>query len=202
MFGKEHEKVKALLPLYGDKGLSPEERKLIEKHLQVCQECQAEWETLRWAISLTKEIPRVPAPRSFKVRTSDLEKAQVPVGLYVARAFTALAAALFIILIGLDLFALKAAPMRALATPLPSTPAIVKTYPELEQRPLALPVSPPAEGEASKKSGVPEIPPTPTPTPAPRVEQKLNLRWLPWEIVAGFGAVAGGIASWILRRRR
>ncbi len=202
MFRKEHEKVKALLPLYGDRDLSAEERKLIEKHLQVCGECQAEWESLRWAISLTREIPRVPAPRSFRVRASDLEKVRAPVGLYVARAFTALAATLFIILIGLDLFAFKAAPMRALVTPAPPTPAIVKTYPEAEKKPLALPVSPPGEEVMTREFGGLEGTVTPTPTSLPKAEQRINLRWLPWEIAAGFGAVAGGIASWILGRRR
>ncbi len=202
MFRSKHEKVKALLPLYGDKDLSPEERKLIEEHLRVCRECQAEWESLRWAISLTREVPRVPAPRSFKVRASDLEKVRAPVGLYVARAFTALAAALFIILTGLDLFAFKAAPIRALATPLPPTTAIVRTYPEPEQKPLALPVSPP-EGEVmTREFGGIEEAPTPIPAPVPEAERRLNLRWLPWEIAAGFGAIAAGIASWILGRRR
>ena len=202
MFKSKHEKVKALLPLYGDKDLSPEERKLIEEHLRVCRECQAEWESLRWAISLTREIPRVPAPRSFVVRAADLEKVRAPVGLYVARAFTALAAALFIILIGLDLLAFKAAPIRALATPLPPTPAIVRTYPEPEQKPLALPVSPPEEEVMTREFGGLEEAPTPIPAPVPEAERRLNLRWLPWEIAAGFGAIAAGLASWILGRRR
>ncbi len=202
MFGKKHQKIKALLPLYGDKSLSSKERKLIEEHLKVCQECRAEWESFRWSISLTKEVPRVPAPRSFAIRASDLEKVRPPVGLYVARVFTALAAALFIILIGLDLLAFKAAPIRALATPLPPTPAIVKTYPEPEKKPLALPMSPPEEEVMTREFGGLEEAPTPIPAPVPEAERRLNLRWLPWEIAAGFGAIAAGLASWILGRRR
>lgn len=229
MFNWKHRKIKSLLPLYGDKSLSPKERKAIEEHLQVCDECRAEWESLRWAISLVKEAPRVPAPRPFVVRAADLERTSVRTGFYVARAFTALATAAFILLLGFDLLttALGKAPAPMVAT----APEVIPTLtPALEPSPQldavrSLPMIPYATGEKEvditeetealifksplltpePSPQLAEIPtPTPTPTPAPLPGRKLGfaLRWLPLEIAVGVSALAGGVISWILRRRK
>ncbi|MDW8102005.1 MAG: zf-HC2 domain-containing protein [Anaerolineae bacterium] len=231
MFNWKHRRIKALLPLYGDESLSPGERKAIEEHLQVCDECRAEWESLRWAISLIKEAPQVPAPRLFVVRAADLERTSVPIGFYVARAFTALAAAAFFLLLGFDLLtiALGKAP-----TPVPmiaTVPEVTLTpTPALEPSPQldtvrSLPMIPSATEEREvnitreiealvfksplltpEPSPPPAETPTPTPTPmpAPLLERKprFPLRWLPLEIAVGVSALAGGVISWILRRRK
>ncbi len=205
MFGWKHKKVKALLPLYGDKGLSPGERKIVEEHLQSCKECLAEWESLRWTISLLRDVPRVPAPRPFVVRVADLKRAPAPVGFYVARAFTAVATIALILLLGFDLFASQLAPFSVKApaiTPVPTQ--------ELSPQPeavRALPMAPTTVekgGEVrSLNFGSPISTQLPEETPAPLPEQRarLPLRWLPLEIALGLGAVLGGIMSWILRRR-
>ncbi len=204
MFSRKHDRIKALLPLYEDKELSPEERRLVEGHLKICDECRAEWDSLRWAVSLLKEVPRVPAPRSFVVRATAVERVQVPVGFYVARAFTALAAALFILLLGFDLlmakFAVARVPVYApIATEVPSP-----EFERIKSVPIAPFVTKDKEiSQAEKPSPESPIPlPTQTPTPLPERSSRLPLRWLPWEIALGLSAIAGGVASFILNRRR
>ncbi len=206
MFGRKHQKVKALIPLYGDEGLSPEERRMVEEHLKICDECRAEWESIRWTVSLLREVPRVPAPRSFAVRAADLEKARVPLGLNLARAFTALAAAALILLLGLDLITVRAAAPRGMA-PAPMVVEMPSPEPErIKAAPTAPLTTKNVEVTAQQaEEHPPETPtPVPAPTPAPLPERtsRLRLRWLPWEIAAGAGAVAGGIISLILGRRR
>lgn len=218
MFGWKHKKVKALLPLYGDKGLSPGERRLIEEHLQSCEECLAEWESLRWTVSLLRDVPPVPAPHPFRVRVADLRQAPAPIGFYVARAFTALTAIALILILGLDFLTARLMPFSAMAPavapPVTPTPMLAPELPPQPEPVRGLPLAPAGrekEGEVESlafKSPIPTpvlVPSpegTPVSAPLPEQEARFPLRWLPLEIALGLGAVVGGVISWILGRRR
>lgn len=214
MFGRKHKKVKALLPLYGDKGLSPGERRLVEEHLQSCKECLAEWETLRWTVSLLKYVPPVPAPRPFVLRVADVKQASAPVGFYMARAFTALATIALILLLGFDFLTSRFMPFAVMApaavpvvTPTPEPTLALPPQPEGIR---SLPLAPTEGGKGGEvepfafKGPIPTPAPESTPVSGPLPERRAGfpLRWLPLEMAVGFSAVAGGIISWILGRRR
>ena len=102
----EHKWVEDSLSAYMDGELSPKERARVEKHLRDCQACTANLATLRQTVALVRELPRVPAPRSFAIRPAVVQpKASMATpawGYGLLKGATALAALLLVLLIGAD----------------------------------------------------------------------------------------------------
>ncbi|MFQ5856719.1 MAG: anti-sigma factor family protein, partial [Anaerolineae bacterium] len=63
-----------LLSAYIDGEVTPNEATRVEQHLPVCRRCTEELESLRWTVSLLREVPSVPVPRSFAIRQIDIER--------------------------------------------------------------------------------------------------------------------------------
>ncbi len=60
------------LSAYLDGEVTAEERVLIEAHLQTCEVCRADVESLRWTVGLVRTLPSVEVPHPFYVREADL----------------------------------------------------------------------------------------------------------------------------------
>ncbi len=61
----KHEKIKELLPLYIDGGLTEQEKKLVKEHLQNCEECREELKKYRENRDLLSSIEKEKAPAGF-----------------------------------------------------------------------------------------------------------------------------------------
>lgn len=73
------------LSAYLDGEVTAEERILIETHLQMCDICRADVESLRWTVGLVRTLPSVEVPRPFYVREADLAPRPAPAGTSPAR---------------------------------------------------------------------------------------------------------------------
>lgn len=93
------EKIRDLLSPYIDGRLSPVEKRQVEQHLQVCEECSRELEGLRLTVSFLREIPQVQPPRSFALSPGVAKR---PASAFVAMRFATGAAAflLSVLLLG------------------------------------------------------------------------------------------------------
>jgi len=103
----EHQWVGESLSAYIDGELTPRERTRVEQHLKECPACAEDLRTLRQTVALLRELPVIPAPRSFAVRpqVAKLRPAPAPSawGYGLLKGATAIAALLFVLLIGGDL---------------------------------------------------------------------------------------------------
>jgi anti-sigma factor RsiW len=103
----EHEYVDESLSAYLDGELTLRERTRVEQHLKECQACAENLRTLRQTVALLKELPAVPAPRSFAVRPRVAKTRPAPApsawGYGLLKGATAISALLFVLLIGGDL---------------------------------------------------------------------------------------------------
>jgi anti-sigma factor RsiW len=103
----EHQWVGESLSAYIDGELTPRERTRVEQHLKECPACAEDLRTLRQTVALLKELPVIPAPRSFAVRprVARVRPAVAPSawGYGLLKGATAIAALLFVLLIGGDL---------------------------------------------------------------------------------------------------
>lgn len=63
----EHRYVAERLSAYMDGELSSKEHAIIEYHLDTCQDCRWNLETLRQTVQWTRELPTVPIPRVFTI---------------------------------------------------------------------------------------------------------------------------------------
>jgi hypothetical protein len=148
----EHEWVEESLSAYIDEELSVEEKTRVERHLHECQACTESLSTLQKTVALVRELPAVPAPRSFAVRPAPVRarpRITAPGwGYGLLKGATALAALLLVLLVGGDLTlqVLGGFPMAARAplapaaevalapSPMPSViPAPADEEPVLEQ---------------------------------------------------------------------
>ena len=130
----EHQWVDESLSAYTDGELSPAEMERVEKHLQECRACSASLATLRQTVALLKELPLVPAPRSFAVRPA-VPRARPSLappawGYGLLKGATALAALLLVLLVGGDLaLHVIGAPLAAWAPAAPAAEvALAPTY--------------------------------------------------------------------------
>lgn len=161
----EHEWVEESLSAYLDGELSAKDTARTEKHLHECLACVENLATLRQTVALLKELPAVPAPRSFAIRPEPVRpkvRAAAPAwGYGLLKGATALAALLLVMLIGGDL-ALQFLGGFRLAAPPPLAPAA-----EVALAPSPLPsVSPPgAEQELIVGEGKAMESPTEEPPP-------------------------------------
>ena len=130
----EHQWVDESLSTYIDGELSPAEMKRVEKHLQGCRACSESLATLRQTVALLKELPLVPAPRSFAVRPvvprARPSLAPPAWGYGLFKGATALAALLLVLLVGGDLaLHVIGAPLAAWAPAAPAAEvALAPTY--------------------------------------------------------------------------
>jgi anti-sigma factor RsiW len=64
----EHKEVEQQVSAYLDGELSSQERRVVEHHLDTCEACQWNLETLRQTVQWTQELPTVQVPRVFTIR--------------------------------------------------------------------------------------------------------------------------------------
>jgi len=173
----EHQWVEESLSVYIDGELSPSEKRRVEEHLKECRSCSESLTTLRQTVALLKELPVVPAPRSFAVRPAVVRPKPVRTpsarGYGLLRGATALATLLLVLLIGADV-ALHFVGVTSPASWAPAAPAPeVALAPSMEPTMMAAPVE---EEQMLGQTGVPEpaspenaqesAPPAPAPAEA------------------------------------
>jgi hypothetical protein len=141
----EHERVEGSLSAYIDGELSAKEKAQVQKHLQECQACVENLATLRQTVALLRELPAIPAPRSFAVRPAPVRpkvRAVAPAwGYGLLKGATALAALLLVLLIGGDLALQSLGGFRLAA------PAHMPSAPEVALAPSEVPSITPFETE-------------------------------------------------------
>lgn len=97
-------KVRGMLSEYIDNSLNSENKSLVERHIETCEACSKELESLRMTVQLLHRVPEVPAPRSFTVTVPQprRESAFGPASLRWLRPATAIvvAIALVVLLMG------------------------------------------------------------------------------------------------------
>ena len=71
-------KVRGMLSEYIDNRLDSEDRGVVERHLEICEACSNELESLQMTVQLLNQVPFVPAPRSFAIREADVVGERVP----------------------------------------------------------------------------------------------------------------------------
>jgi hypothetical protein len=106
-----HKYVLERLSPYIDEQLQAKERARVEAHLNACPSCRKELQTLQWTMSLLRQVPPVPLPRSFVIREADLAPRRTarraPVRQKPAFALqwaTALVAILLVVVVAGDVF--------------------------------------------------------------------------------------------------
>ena len=176
----EHRWVEESLSCYMDGELSAAEKARVESHLHDCQACAYNLNTLQQTVALLKELPTVPAPRSFAVRPAAVTRkpaiAPPSWGFGLLRGATALAALLLVLLVGGDLALhfVVGGPLVswAPAAPAPPPAAEVALVPSFEPGVTPGPLE---EQQLSGRSKATEASPAPTlptnvedvPAPAP-----------------------------------
>lgn len=70
-------KVRGMLSEYIDNLLYAEDRGVVESHLEVCEACSNELESLRMTVQLLHRMSSVPVPRSFAIREVETDREEV-----------------------------------------------------------------------------------------------------------------------------
>jgi hypothetical protein len=102
--GSPCRKVRGLLSDYIDNSLSSEDKSFIEQHIQTCDDCSKELESLRVTVQLLHRVPEAPVPRPFTVTVPERkrERAFAPAGLRWLRPATAIIAVALVVLLAGD----------------------------------------------------------------------------------------------------
>jgi anti-sigma factor RsiW len=168
----EHQWVGESLSGYIDHELSAEDSQRVEKHLEECRACRENLATLRQTVNLIRDLPEVPAPRSFAVRPmprTERAPARPSWGYGLLRGATALAALLLMLLVGGDLALHFVAPSLSFV----GAPAPQATWAPTQEAELApaaseeQPLLGMAKGTESPSGGAEEMAPAaPEPTAA------------------------------------
>ena len=97
-------KVRGMLSEYIDNRLDSEDRGVVEHHLEICEACSNELESLQMTVQLLNQVPFVPAPRSFAVREVETGRVSIfePQSLRWLRPATAFATVALIVLLMVD----------------------------------------------------------------------------------------------------
>ena len=96
-------KVRGMLSEYVDNRLDGENKSFVERHLETCEACSKELESLRMTVQLLHRVPEVSVPRSFTVIVPEprRESAFGPASMRWLRPATAIVAiALVVLLMG------------------------------------------------------------------------------------------------------
>jgi hypothetical protein len=94
-------KVRGMLSEYIDNSLNSEDKGFIERHLETCEACSKELESLRMTVQLLHRMPEVSVPRSFTVTVPQhrRESAFGPSSLRWLRPATAIVAVALVVLL-------------------------------------------------------------------------------------------------------
>lgn len=102
----ECQKVKGMLSPYIDRQLTSSEQGLVEAHLERCEACRRELESLRAVVDLVHRVPLVSPPSSFAIAEVVPKRRAVPVAVFsAATAVAVLLLAFFFVSDALNLFA-------------------------------------------------------------------------------------------------
>ena len=71
-------KVRGMLSEYIDNRLDSEDRGVVERHLDICEACSNELESLQMTVQLLNQVPEMPTPRSFAIRETDVVRESIP----------------------------------------------------------------------------------------------------------------------------
>ena len=99
------QKVRGMLSEYIDKRLSHEEQSVVESHIEKCEACSSELESLQVTVQLLHRVPVVPTPRSFAIKEGETRRLSIfgPQSLRWLRPATAIVAIALVVLIMGDL---------------------------------------------------------------------------------------------------
>ena len=97
-------KVQGMLSEYLDNRLVSEDKSLVEHHLESCEACSKELESLRMTVQLLHRVPEVSVPRSFTIAVPEPRQEGVlgPRSLRWLRPATAVAAIVLVVLLAGD----------------------------------------------------------------------------------------------------
>ena len=103
IFNRGHGRFLEMLSDYVDGVLPEAERIALEAHLQGCDSCTEELESLRATVQMLRRMPEVEAPRSFRLApaavTAPTPPPERPVFLWAMRVSTALAVVAFTVMV-------------------------------------------------------------------------------------------------------
>lgn len=94
-------KTEGMLSAYIDQCLSLKEQREVEYHLEACQRCQEELESLRATVGLLHRVPQVSPSRSFAI--AEVKPAPRRTAVWALRAATSVAAVFLMLLFASDL---------------------------------------------------------------------------------------------------
>jgi hypothetical protein len=97
-------KIQGMLSEYMDNRLGSEDRVLVESHLEACEACSSELESLRMAVQLLHRVPLVSVPRSFTIAVPEPRREGVlgASSLRWLRPATAVATVVLVVLLAVD----------------------------------------------------------------------------------------------------
>lgn len=179
------------LSLYLDRQLDPADKVKVESHLNACQACREDLESLRATVAALKRLAAVSPARPFMLPVG-LKPTPHPVALPRLRVATAVVAALLVAVVSADAFGVFARPRAPLSAPA-MAPAALAPSPSPAPAPAAamavpatptpMPTPPPAPGSPGPApTPLPAATAVPTPTSAPQA-----LRAVPQAGAAGSG---------------
>ncbi len=179
----KHSKLRTLLSSYLDGEVSEAEARDIERHLDTCEGCRSELESLRATVGLLRQLPQLAVPRSFRLREAPGSTRAGPSWAWPTRLAASMAALFLIALLAGDaigVFTQAGGTMQEPAVTtqlqreaaLPAQPAqemaqdsqadvMARAKSEAAPAPPTVVPAPQAVGP------VPQPPPAATPTPAP-----------------------------------
>jgi anti-sigma factor RsiW len=111
---------KGMLSAYIDQRLSLKELRGVEHHLEACQRCREELDSLRATVGLLHRVPQVSPSRSFAI--AEVKPVPRRTAVWALRAATSIAAVFLVVLFAGDLFNLFEA-----------TPSLIKGAPSNTQ---------------------------------------------------------------------